>query len=129
MLAEAGDVTRSPARRLIVAYAAAAALLNLSVVLPDNPYSFSSTKGAIAAVAIQALIVWGLWRGSVVAWVVATALAVVGFLTIPLMAPPAHISVLLMWALSFVQAAILCTRGVRAFVDRGGRDLSVQHFP
>ncbi len=83
MLAEAGDVARSPARRLIVAYAAATALLNLSVVLPDNPYSFSTTKGAIAAVVIQALIVWGLWRGSVVAWVVATALAVLGFFDDP----------------------------------------------
>ena len=110
----------SPARRLILAYAAAEALLYLSVFLTGNPFSLSGS-----VLAIDALIVWGLWRGSVVAWVVALAFAVLGFLTIPLLAPPHHVSVFVMLAVYLVQVLILCTRDVRAFVDGGGRDLPV----
>jgi hypothetical protein len=67
------------ARRLIVAYAALLALLDLSVLLPGNPYS--SGWGFICSMAIQALIVWRLCRGSVVAWSVALVIAAL---------PPCH---------------------------------------
>jgi hypothetical protein len=108
---------RWSARRLILTLAVVTALFDLAVLLPGNPYS--SRDGFIGAVLVQALVLWGLWRGSVVAWVVATAFAVLTALTIPLMQPPPDAGVFIL-IFSVVQAVILCTREVRAFVDRGG---------
>lgn len=120
-------MTMWPARRLIVALAAVTALSDLAVLLPGNPVS--SRGEFVAAVLVQALVLLGLWRGSAIAWVVATAYAVLTSLTIPLMQPPPDVGVLLFFALSVVQAAILCTRDVRTLVDTGGRGVHTQRFP
>jgi hypothetical protein len=120
-------MTTWPARRLIVALAAVTALSDLAVLLPGNPVS--SRAGFVAAVVVQALVLLGLWRGSAVAWVVATAYAVLTSLTIPLMQPPPDVGVLFFFVLSVVQAAILCTREVRTLVDTGGRGVHTQRFP
>ena len=61
-------MTTSPVRRLIVAYGALLALEDLSVLLPGNPYT--SVGGFVGIVGIQTLIVWGLWQGSTVSWLV-----------------------------------------------------------
>jgi hypothetical protein len=92
-----------------------------------NPYS--SRTGFVGAVLIQALVVWGLWRGSAVAWYVAMFFALGMIVTIPLMDPPPDVGVFLILVLSVMQAAILWTRDVRAFVDRGGRAGHVQRLP
>ena len=115
------------ARRLIVALAGVTALFDLAVLLPGNPYS--SRNEFVGAVVIQALVLWGLWRGSAVAWVVATAFAVLTFLSWVLMQPPLEIGVFLILFASIVQAAILCTREVRTHVDTGGRGVHTQRFP
>jgi hypothetical protein len=120
-------MTRSAASRFIVAYAAVTALFDLAVLLPGNPYS--SRAGFVGAVLIQALVVWGLWRGSAVAWYVAMFFALGMIVTIPLMDPPPDVGVFLILVLSVMQAAILWTRDVRAFVDRGGRAGHVQRLP
>jgi bacteriorhodopsin len=117
-----------PARRLIVGLAALAALFDLAVLLPGNPY-YSSRDGFVAAVAIQALVLWGLWRGSVVAWVVALAFSVLTFLSLVLMQATLEAGVFLVLVVSVVQAAILCTREVRRYVDTGGRGVHTQRFP
>lgn len=120
-------MTRWPARRLIVALAALTALFDLAVLLPGNPYS--SRNEFVAAVVIQALVLWGLWRGSTVAWIVATAFAVLTFLSWVLMQPGLEVGVFLILVVSVAQAAILCTREVRTYVDRGGRDVHIARFP
>jgi hypothetical protein len=120
-------MTSWPARRLIVGLAALTALFDLAVLLPGNPYS--SRDEFVVAVVIQALVLWGLWRGSAVAWVVATAFAVLTFLSWVLMQPPLEVGVFLILVVSVVQAAILCTREVRTHVDRGGRGAHTQRFP
>jgi hypothetical protein len=99
-------MTTSPARRLIVTYAALLALLDLSVLLPGNPYS--SVWGFIGAVGVQTLIVWRLWHGSSISWLFAMAFAAGNVLTISLMQPPVEVGVILMFVLSIAQAAILC---------------------
>jgi hypothetical protein len=96
-------------------------------LLPGNPYS--SRDEYVAAMVIQALVLWGLWRGSAVAWVVAMAFTVLTFLSWVLMQPPPEIGVVLILVLSVVQAAILCTREVRTYVDTGGRGVHTQRFP
>jgi hypothetical protein len=55
------------ARRLIVAYSALLALMDLAVLLPGR-LDYTSGWGFIGSVAIQALIVWRLWHGSTLAW-------------------------------------------------------------
>jgi hypothetical protein len=112
-------MTRWPARRLIVGLAVLTALFDLAVVLPGNPSS--SRDEFVAAVVIQALVLWGLWRGSAVAWVVAMAFAALTFLSWVLMQPPLEVGVFLILVVSVVQVAILCTREVRTHVDRGER--------
>ena len=59
----------SAERRLIVAYAALLALFDLSVLLPGNPVS--NTGESIVAVGVQALVVWRLWEGSSLSWLLA----------------------------------------------------------
>jgi hypothetical protein len=115
-------VSTWPARRLIAALAVLTALFDLAVLLPGNPYS--SQDGFVATVVIQALVLWRLWHGSVVAWVVATAFAMLTFGSWVLMQPPPDVGVLLIVVVSAVQAAILCTREVREFVDSRGRALT-----
>jgi hypothetical protein len=120
-------MTRWPARRLIVALAGVTALFDLAVLLPGNP--FSSRDEFVVAVVIQALVLSGLWRGSAVAWWVATLFAVGQIVTITLMGPDFKVGVLLVLVLSVVLAAILFTREVRTFVDTGGRGVHTQRFP
>ena len=99
-------MTTSPGRRLISAYGALLALLDLTVLLPGNPYT--TVWGFVGAVAIQTLIVWGLWHGSTVSWLVAMFFAAGGVVTILLMGPLVEVGVILMFVLSFAQTAILC---------------------
>jgi hypothetical protein len=118
-------VTTRPARRLIVALAGFTVLFNLAVALPGNPY-VPSLGESVVAVVIQTLVLWGLWRGSAVAWWVATLFAVGQIVSITLMAPEPEVSVFLVLALSVVMTAILFTREVRTFVNTGGRAVRTQ---
>lgn len=110
-------MTRSPARRLIIDLAAVTALFNLAVLLPGNPYS--SRNEFVIAVLVQALVVWGLWRGSAVAWYVAIFFAVGMIVTIALIDVAPDVGFVVVLVLSVVQAAILSTREVRIFVASG----------
>ena len=101
---------------------------DLVVRLPGNPY-FSSRKEFVVVVLVQALVLWGLWRGSAVAWWVAILFAVGRIVSITLMAPEPEVTVFLDLALSVVMTAILFTREVRTFVNTGGRGVHTPRFP
>jgi hypothetical protein len=103
----------SPARRLILFYAALLALLDLSVLLPGNPHS--TFWGFIGGVVVQMLLVWRLWHGSL-AWFLAFALAVLTVVSIVLTAAEAETGVILLLVFSLGQAVILCTPPITAFV-------------
>jgi hypothetical protein len=108
-------MTTSPARRLIVAYAALTALLDLSILLPGFPY-YPSVWGFVFAVGVQALIVWPLWHeGSSVAWLFAVAFAALNVVITFMLTAPLEF-VVLWFVLSISQAAILWTRPISAFV-------------
>lgn len=123
-------MTTSPARRLVVAYAALTGLLDLAVLLPGNPH-YSSAWGLIGAVGIQTLIVWRLWHGSPLAWLVALAFAAFTVVTLPLMDPGLEVGVVLFFVLSTAQAVVLCARPVRASVWREGSSGTIgpEHAP
>jgi hypothetical protein len=114
-------MTTSPARRLIVAYAALTLLLDLSVFLPGGlvyeggPWG---VWGLIALVGFQALVVWPLWHeGSSdrdVAWLFAVAFAAL-YVAMTVMQTPLATAVL-WFVLSISQLAILWTSPIRAFV-------------
>lgn len=108
-------MTFSLGRRFVVAYAILLALLDLSVLLPGNPYT--NVRGFVVTVGIQALIVWRLWHGSSLAWLVAMAFAIGTPVTILLMQPPLEVGVILVFVLSLAQAAILWTRPIKALVS------------
>ena len=97
------------ARRLIVAYAALWALLDLSGFLPGNLH-WSTGWGFIGSVAIQALIVWGLWHGSSLAWFFGMIFATLTPVSLVLMAAPLEI---LVFVAPIAQAAILFTRPIK----------------
>ena len=121
-------MTRWPARRLIVVLAVVTALFDLAVLLPGNPYS--SRDEFVGAVAIQALVLLGLWRGSAVAWWVAALFAVGQIVSITMMMEPdLGVGVVSVLVLSAVMTAILLTREVRWFVETSGRRVGTQRFP
>ncbi len=99
-------------RRLIVAYTALVVLLNLSAFLPGSLH-YSSGSRFIWSVAIQALIVWRLWRGSTLAWLFALAFATFTPVMILAWGSPFELDVLFVFFISIAQAAILFTHPLR----------------
>ena len=95
----------SAERRLIVAYAALLALFDLSVLLPGNPVS--NTGEFIVAVGVQALVVWRLWEGSSLSWLLAMFFAAGYIVTIVLMQPKVEVGVILTFVLSVAQVLTL----------------------
>ena len=99
------QMTLSPARRLIVAYAALLALVDLSVWLPGNPYS--SFPEFLVGLGIQALIVWRLWHRSSLAWLLAMFFAAGTVFSLILMQLDPEVGVILVLVLSVAQVLIL----------------------
>ena len=98
-------MTDSSARQFVVGYAILLALLDLSVLLPGNPYT--SFRGFVVSVGIQALVVWWLWHRSSLAWLVAMLFAAGTVVSLVLMQPPLEAGVILMFVLSVTQVLIL----------------------
>lgn len=117
----------SPVRRLIVAYAVLTGLLYLAVLLPGNPY-FESASVFIFAVGIQTLIVWRLWNGSSLAWLIALAIAALTVVSLLLIAPGREVGTVLVYVFSTAQAVILlaCREASREKY-LGGAVLAVDH--
>jgi hypothetical protein len=108
-------VTSSSARRLIAAYAGVTALLNLSIWLPGNP-EYSSVRAFIGSVAVQALVIWRLWHGSSIAWLIAVTFAVLAVVSLFVIGAEAEVGIILLAVFCIAQAGILATRPVMAFV-------------
>lgn len=119
--------TMSPAHRLIVALGVATVLFDLVVLLPGNPYFDGGGKQFLALVLIQALVVWGLWRGSAAAWWVAVIFSTGQIVSWVLMSALDEPGIVAVFVLSLAMAAILFTREVRSF-KTGGRKVRTEHF-
>ena len=84
-------MTDSSARQFVVAYAILMALIDLPVLLPGNPYT--SVRGFVVSVGVQALVAWRLWHGSSLAWLIAMLFAVGTVVSLVLMQLPPEASV------------------------------------
>jgi hypothetical protein len=111
----ASRVTSFPARRLIVLYATLAVLVDVSVLLPGNPY-YSSVWGFVGAVVFQALIVWRLWHSSPIAWLFGLLSALLMVASIYLMSASAEVGTVLLTFFSLAQAGILAAPPLATFV-------------
>ena len=98
----------SPERRLVVAYAALTALLDLVVWLPGNP-TFSSTWGPLGAVLIQSLLVWRLASGSAFAWLFGLLSALGAVASVSLAGSPIGVTEILFAVVCLAQAGVLLT--------------------
>jgi hypothetical protein len=101
-----GAMTTLPlGRRFVLAHATLLALFNLSVLLPGNPVS--SNREFIVAVGVQALVVWRLWHGSSLSWLLAMLFAAGYIVTIVLIQPTLEVGIILTFVLSVAQVLIL----------------------
>jgi hypothetical protein len=106
LLSLRGAVTTLPlGRRFVLGYATLVALFDLSVLLPGNPVS--SNQEFIVAVGVQALVVWRLWHGSSLSWLLAMVFAAGYIVTIVLMQPTLEAGVIFTFVLSVAQVLIL----------------------
>lgn len=107
---------RSSVRRLIVAYAALSALLDLIAAFPGSNPSFSSVWGLVATVLIQSLLIWRLSRGSVIAWWFCLFLAIWPLVAIALMGAGLGPALVLVRVVFVAQTGVLLAPPLRAFV-------------
>jgi hypothetical protein len=92
-------------------------------LLPGSNPHYSSISGFIGSVAIQALIVWRLWHGSLLAWFFALLFATLTPVSLVLMAAPVEFGVVLLLVVSVAQAVILLTRPIRPVASKTASDL------
>jgi len=97
----------SSVRRLVVAYSALWALIDLVAVLPGSNLGFSSVWGFVGSLLVQGLLVWRLSLGSSLAWGsgLFTALGSVVFLG--LTGPTIGVAEILFVILCLAQAVVL----------------------
>jgi hypothetical protein len=108
----------SPARRLILLYALITASTFPYAAVADD---VSINKdGLLAGLIISVLIIWGLWKGSSLAWGVAVFLDVLTILG-PILMGSTGLTPYVLLALAFAHLAILFSPPVRAHV-RAERD-------
>jgi hypothetical protein len=113
----------SPARPLILVYTVLAALFFLVALLPGNP-DVAELGPLGLGVAFQAVVVWGLWGRSGIAWTLAVVSSAT-FAALPVLVggPPWSTTLVVTAFLSAVQAGILLTPPVVAYAF--GRDRSL----
>jgi hypothetical protein len=113
-------VTTSPARRLVIAYAALLISLNLFALLPGNP-DFTSGWGFVGSIVIQAVVVWRLWQGSQIVWLLMLLVAVLTPVEIVLSGGPLQVWTFVLIVVPLAQAGILTAPPMRAFVWSSGQ--------
>jgi hypothetical protein len=113
-------VTTSPARRLILAYAALAALWFAYVALPGG-VRYPSPGQATFWAAVDALVVWRLWHGSALACVFALVVDLLAVVLVALSSINLGTTEILVIAFSAAQLMILVSGPVRRHVWSGPR--------
>lgn len=109
-------MTRRPARKLILGYAAMWALVYFYVLIPGDSVQGGSVRSALFWIALQALVVWRLWLGSPGAWLLALCLNLLGIASVVLIGSGPELALVLVVATTVTQLVILVSGPVRAHV-------------
>ena len=107
-------MTLAPVHRLVAAYAALFLLLEVAVHLPGSPTS--TFWGTVGRLVVEALLAWGLWRGSRLAWVIGFWMAASTVLFVYLMGGPMATGETWLVGTCLAQVAVLCTPPLFGFV-------------
>jgi len=119
-------VTTSPARRLILIYVALSVLLYLFALLPGNP-EYSSVWSFVGWVVFEALVVWRLWHGSLLAWLISFGAAVLTVIGLVLMAAPVEFGTIFILVVAIVQGITLASPSLLSFVWSAGETPAGSH--
>ncbi|SRR6266581_5198885 len=102
-------------RRALFVYATLVLLLNVAVALPGNPY-YSSAWGFVGSILLQSLLVWGVWRGSSLAWCLAFATALLTVVALALIGGPYDLGTILVVVISIAQTTVLAAPPITGFI-------------
>ncbi len=104
---------KSSTRRAVGAYAGLFLLADVSIALPGDSLSLSGGRKLVVGLLIQGLVVWGLSRGSALAWTVGLVMSVP---TAAFLISHGGPRALLAGAAFLVQVWLLLTPRLRGFV-------------
>lgn len=108
-------MTSSPARRLILLYAALSGFLPLYAWVAAD-VSFPRGGSVLFWAGLNALLVWKLWHGSAGAWLICLVIDLLGLTAIVLMSFGFGLTPVLFIAFGSARVTILLSNSVRAHV-------------
>lgn len=106
-------MTTSPAKRLILLYGLLTALTYVYAPFSSD-LGFPGLSQAMFSVAIYGAIVWGLWRGSGIAWIFAAILDVLGLISLWAIGMDFGLTMVVLLVVIVGQLLIIFTPTVRA---------------
>jgi hypothetical protein len=107
------DVTTSPAKRLILLYGFLTALTYPFAAVASG-LDYPGVGQTAFSVAVYGAILWGLWRGSGVAWSFAAVLDVLALTSLWLVGLAFGLTLFVLFGVIVAQLVILFTPSVRA---------------
>jgi hypothetical protein len=106
-------VPTSPAKRLILLYALLTALTYPFAAVAGG-LDYPGIRETVFSLVVYGAIVWGLWRGSGVAWGFAAVLDILALVSLWLVALGFGLTLVVLLGVTLGQLAILFTPSVRA---------------
>lgn len=103
----------SPAKRLILLYALLTALTYPFAAVAGG-LDYPGIRETVFSLVVYGAIVWGLWRGSGVAWGFAAVLDILALVSLWLVALGFGLTLIVLLGVTLGQLAILFTPSVRA---------------
>jgi hypothetical protein len=106
-------VPTSPAKRLILLYGLLAAVTYPYAAVAGE-LDYPDVQRTVFSLVVYGLILWGLWRGSGIAWGFAAVLDVLGLISLWLVALGFGLTLIVLLVVTVAQLVILFTPSVRA---------------
>jgi hypothetical protein len=106
-------VTTSPAKRLILLYGLLTALTYPFGAIAGE-LDYPGVPEIVFSILVYGAIVWGLWRGSGLAWGFAAVLDILALTSLWLVGLPFGLTLIVLLAVTVAQLVILFTPSVRA---------------
>jgi hypothetical protein len=107
------DVPTSPAKRLIFLYGLLTAFSYLYVPFTSD-LGFPGGREVLFSVIVYGAIVWGLWRGSAIAWTFAAILGILGLTSLWLVGVDFGVTLVVLLVVIVGQLFIIFMPSVRA---------------